>query len=30
LPGFAVVASVTVRAAIGDITRFPSANKLVG
>ena len=30
LPGFAVVTSMTVLAAIGDITRFPSAKKLVG
>jgi transposase len=30
LPGFAVVTSLTVLAAIGDITRFPSAKKLVG
>jgi transposase len=30
LPGFAVVNSLTLLAAIGDITRFPSAQKLVG
>ena len=30
LPGFAVVTSMTVLAAIGEITRFPSAKKLVG
>jgi transposase len=30
LPGFAVVTSMTLLAAIGDITRFPSAKKLVG
>jgi transposase len=30
LPGFAVVTSLTLLAAIGDITRFPSAKKLVG
>src|SRR5260370_22489513 len=30
LPGFAVVTSMTGLAAIGDITRFPSAKKLVG
>lgn len=30
LPGFAVVTSMTVLAAIGDITRCPSAKKLVG
>lgn len=30
LPGFAVVTSMTVLAAIGDIRRFPSAKKLVG
>jgi transposase len=30
LPGFAVVTAMTVLAAIGDITRFPSAKKLVG
>jgi transposase len=30
LPGFAVVTGMTVLAAIGDITRFPSAKKLVG
>jgi transposase len=30
LPGFAVVTCMTVLAAIGDITRFPSAKKLVG
>ena len=30
LPGFAIVVAMTVLAAIGDITRFPSAKKLVG
>src|SRR5262249_47079680 len=30
LPGFAVVTSMTVLAASGDITRFPSAKQLVG
>lgn len=30
LPGFAVVNSMTLLAAIGDITRFPSAKHLVG
>jgi transposase len=30
LPGFAVVTSMTLLAAIGDISRFPSAKKLVG
>ena len=30
LPGFAVITTMTVLAAIGDITRFPSAKKLVG
>jgi transposase len=30
LPGVAVVTAMTVLAAIGDITRFPSAKKLVG
>jgi transposase len=30
LPGFAVVTSLTLLAAIGDISRFPSAKKLVG
>jgi transposase IS116/IS110/IS902 family protein len=30
LPGFAVVTSMTLLAAIGDIARFPSAKKLVG
>jgi transposase len=30
LPGFAVVTSMTVLAAIGDSTRFPSAKQLVG
>lgn len=30
LPGVAVVTSMTLLAAIGDITRFPSAKKLVG
>jgi transposase len=30
LPGCAVVSSMTVLAAIGEITRFPSAKKLVG
>jgi transposase len=30
LPGFAVVTSMTVLAAIGDITRFPGAKQLVG
>lgn len=30
LPGFAVVTSMTLLAAIGDITRFASAKKLVG
>jgi transposase len=30
LPGFAVVTRMTLLAAIGDITRFPSAKKLVG
>lgn len=30
LPGFAVVTGMTLLAAIGDITRFPSAKKLVG
>jgi transposase len=30
LPGFAVVTSMTVLAAIGDVTRFASAKKLVG
>lgn len=30
LPGFAVVTSMTLLAASGDITRFPSARKLVG
>jgi transposase len=30
LPGFAVVTSMTLLAAIGDITRFPTAQKLVG
>jgi hypothetical protein len=30
LPGFAVVTSMTWLAAIGDITRFPSAKELVG
>jgi transposase len=30
LPGFAVVTGMTVLAAIGDITRFPSAKKRVG
>jgi transposase len=30
LPGFAVITSMTLLAAIGDITRFPSAKKLVG
>src|SRR5262249_54819338 len=30
LPGFAVVTSMALLAAIGDITRFPSAKKLVG
>ena len=30
LPGFAIIVAMTVLAAIGDITRFPSAKKLVG
>ena len=30
LPGFAVITSMTLLAAIGEITRFPSAKKLVG
>jgi transposase len=30
LPGFAVVTRLTLLAAIGDLTRFPSAKKLVG
>jgi len=30
LPGFAIVTALTVLAAIGDITRFPSDKKLVG
>ena len=30
LPGFAVITSMTLLAAVGDITRFPSAKKLVG
>lgn len=30
LPGFAVINSMTLLAAIGDITRFPSAKHLVG
>ena len=30
LPGFAIVVAMTVLAAIGDITRFPRAKKLVG
>jgi transposase len=30
VPGFAVITTMTVLAAIGDITRFPSAKKLVG
>jgi transposase len=30
LPGFAVISSMTLLAAIGEITRFPSAKKLVG
>jgi transposase len=30
LPGFGIIVAMTVLAAIGDITRFPSAKKLVG
>lgn len=30
LPGFAVITCMTVLAAVGEITRFPSAKKLVG
>lgn len=30
LPGFGLVVAITVLAAIGDITRFPSASQLVG
>jgi len=30
LPGFGIIVTMTVLAAIGDITRFPSAKKLVG
>jgi transposase len=30
LPGFSVLLAMTILAAIGDITRFPSAKKLVG
>jgi transposase len=30
LPGFAVITSMTLLAAVGEITRFPSAKKLVG
>jgi transposase len=30
LPGFGIINSMTLLAAIGDITRFPSAQKLVG
>jgi transposase len=30
LPGFGIIVAMTVLAAIGDVTRFPSAKKLVG
>ncbi len=30
LPGFGIIVAMTVLAAVGDITRFPSAKKLVG
>jgi len=30
IPGFSVLSTMTILAAIGDITRFPSAKKLVG